>query len=46
MVFEAVKQFRKNKTTIVITHDLSQIVPDVFDGVDRPGVAMTTGEDE
>ena len=30
LVFEAIKKWRKNRTTIVITHDLSQIGPDDF----------------
>lgn len=30
LVFEAVKRWRRNKTTIVITHDLSQISPPDF----------------
>jgi ATP-binding cassette subfamily B (MDR/TAP) protein 1 len=30
LVFEAIKHWRRNKTTIVITHDLSQITPDDF----------------
>lgn len=30
LVFEAIKAWRKNKTTIVITHDLSQIGPSDF----------------
>jgi len=30
LVFEAIKQWRRNRTTIVITHDLSQISPDDF----------------
>lgn len=30
MVFETLKRWRKNKTTIVITHDLSQIDPKDF----------------
>ncbi|KAF8586910.1 P-loop containing nucleoside triphosphate hydrolase protein [Ramaria rubella] len=30
LVFEAIKSWRKNKTTIVITHDLSQINPGDF----------------
>ncbi|KAH9974422.1 P-loop containing nucleoside triphosphate hydrolase protein [Lactifluus volemus] len=30
LVFEAVKHWRRNKTTIVITHDLSQILPTDF----------------
>ena len=30
LVFEAIKNWRKNRTTIVITHDLSQIGPDDF----------------
>ena len=30
LVFEAVKRWRQNRTTIVITHDLSQILPTDF----------------
>ena len=30
LVFEAVKLWRRNKTTIVVTHDLSQITPSDF----------------
>ncbi len=30
LVFEAIRKWRKNRTTIVITHDLSQIGPDDF----------------
>ena len=30
LVFEALRKWRKNRTTIVITHDLSQIGPDDF----------------
>jgi ATP-binding cassette, subfamily B (MDR/TAP), member 1 len=30
LVFEAIRTWRKNRTTIVITHDLSQIGPDDF----------------
>ena len=30
LVFEAVKRWRRNRTTIVITHDLSQILPTDF----------------
>jgi ATP-binding cassette subfamily B (MDR/TAP) protein 1 len=30
LIFEAIKKWRKNRTTIVITHDLSQIGPDDF----------------
>lgn len=30
LVFEAIKHWRQNKTTIVVTHDLSQITPSDF----------------
>ena len=43
MVFEAIKQWRKNKTTIVITHDLSQISPEDFVIVMKDGVNVETG---
>ena len=43
LVFEAIKQWRKNKTTIVITHDLSQICPEDFVIVMKDGVNVETG---
>ena len=43
MVFEAIKQWRKNKTTIVITHDLSQICSEDFVIVMKDGVNVETG---
>ena len=43
LVFEAIKQWRKNKTTIVITHDLSQISPEDFVIVMKDGVNVETG---
>jgi ATP-binding cassette subfamily B (MDR/TAP) protein 1 len=42
-VFEAVKGWRRNRTTIVITHDLSQIVPDDFVYVMANGVVAEQG---
>lgn len=43
MVFEAIKQWRGKKTTIVITHDLSQICPEDFVIVMKDGVNVETG---
>ncbi|ORX39720.1 P-loop containing nucleoside triphosphate hydrolase protein [Kockovaella imperatae] len=43
LVFENIKTWRKNQTTIVITHDLSQIVPDDFVYVMRHGVVAEQG---
>ena len=43
LVFEAIKQWRKNKTTIVITHDLSQIRSEDFVVVMKDGVNVETG---
>ena len=43
MVFEAIKQWRKNRTTIVVTHDLSQICPEDFVIVMKDGVNVETG---
>ena len=43
MVFEAIKQWRKNKTTIVITHDLSQICSEDFVIVMKDGLNVETG---
>ncbi|KAI0316650.1 P-loop containing nucleoside triphosphate hydrolase protein [Amylostereum chailletii] len=43
LVFEAVKRCRQNKTTIVITHDLSQISPDDFVYVLRDGQVAEQG---
>ena len=43
LVFEAIKQWRKNKTTIVITHDLSQICSEDFVIVMKDGVNVETG---
>lgn len=42
-MFENMKTWRKNKTTIVITHDLSQIVPDDFVYVMENGVVAEQG---
>jgi ATP-binding cassette subfamily B (MDR/TAP) protein 1 len=42
-VFEAVKRWRRNKTTIVITHDLSQISPSDFAYVLREGSVVECG---
>ncbi|KAK4689949.1 ATP-binding cassette, subfamily B (MDR/TAP), member 1, partial [Tremellales sp. Uapishka_1] len=43
LVFESMKQWRKNKTTIVITHDLSQIVSEDFVYVMKDGVVAEQG---
>jgi len=43
LVFEAIKRWRKNKTTIIITHDLSQICPEDFAIVMKDGVNVETG---
>lgn len=43
LVFEAVKRWRRNKTTIVITHDLSQISPADFAYVLREGAVVECG---
>ena len=43
LVFEAVKRWRRNKTTIVITHDLSQISPSDFVYVLRNGTVAEGG---
>jgi ATP-binding cassette subfamily B (MDR/TAP) protein 1 len=43
LVFEAIKQWRKNRTTIVITHDLSQICPEDFVIVMKDGINIETG---
>ena len=43
IVFENLKQWRKNRTTIVITHDLSQIVADDFVYVMKDGVVAEQG---
>ncbi|KAL7422237.1 ATP-dependent permease [Cryptotrichosporon argae] len=43
VVFEAVKRWRANRTTIVITHDLSQIAPDDFVYVMAGGVVAEQG---
>lgn len=42
-VFENLKSWRRNRTTIVITHDLSQIVPDDFVYVMKHGVVAEQG---
>ncbi|KAL1411210.1 ATP-dependent permease [Vanrija albida] len=42
-VFDAIKGWRKNQTTIVITHDLSQIGPDDFVYVMHHGVVAEQG---
>lgn len=42
-VFESIKRWRRNRTTIVITHDLSQIVPDDFVYVMANGVVAEQG---
>jgi ATP-binding cassette, subfamily B (MDR/TAP), member 1 len=43
LVFEAVKRWRRNKTTVVITHDLSQISPTDFAYVLREGSVVECG---
>lgn len=43
VVFENMKAWRKNKTTIVITHDLSQIVSDDFVYVMKNGIVVEQG---
>jgi ATP-binding cassette subfamily B (MDR/TAP) protein 1 len=43
LVFEAVKRWRRNKTTIVITHDLSQISPTDFAYVLKEGAVVECG---
>ena len=43
LVFEAIKQWRANLTTIVITHDLSQITPDDFVYVLKGGELVERG---
>jgi len=43
LVFEAIKQWRKNKTTIVITHDLSQIQSQDFVYVLKNGSVVEQG---
>ncbi|KAI0356873.1 P-loop containing nucleoside triphosphate hydrolase protein [Trametes cingulata] len=43
LVFEAIKRWRRNMTTIVITHDLSQIEPDDFVHVLKDGCMVEQG---
>jgi ATP-binding cassette subfamily B (MDR/TAP) protein 1 len=43
LVFEAIKRWRRNKTTIVITHDLSQISPADFAYVLKEGAVEECG---
>jgi ATP-binding cassette subfamily B (MDR/TAP) protein 1 len=43
LVFEALKRWRKNKTTIVITHDLSQIESKDFVYVLKDGTVVEQG---
>lgn len=43
LVFESIKRWRRNRTTIVITHDLSQIVSDDFVYVMKDGVVAEQG---
>ncbi|KAI0942984.1 hypothetical protein AcV7_002254 [Taiwanofungus camphoratus] len=43
LVFEAIKRWRQNMTTIVITHDLSQIEPDDFVYVLKSGRLVEQG---
>ena len=42
-VFENIKKWRKNQTTIVITHDLSQITPEDFVYVMKDGTIAEQG---
>lgn len=42
-VFESIKRWRKDRTTIVITHDLSQIVSDDFVYVMKDGIVAEQG---
>ncbi len=42
-VFEAIRKWRKNQTTIVITHDLSQIQPQDFIYVMKDGQVVEQG---
>jgi ATP-binding cassette subfamily B (MDR/TAP) protein 1 len=43
LVFEAIKRWRRNQTTIVITHDLSQIGPNDFVYVLKGGSVVEQG---
>ncbi|THH19333.1 hypothetical protein EW146_g1804 [Bondarzewia mesenterica] len=43
LVFEAIKRWRRNKTTVVITHDLSQITPGDFVYVLKDGHVVEQG---
>jgi ATP-binding cassette subfamily B (MDR/TAP) protein 1 len=43
LVFEAVKRWRRNRTTVVITHDLSQITPTDFIYVLKGGELVEQG---
>ena len=43
LIFEAIKRWRRNKTTIVITHDLSQISPSDFAYVLKEGSVVECG---
>ena len=43
LVFEAVKHHRRRKTTIVITHDLSQITDDDYVYVMKAGRVVEEG---
>ncbi|KAF8607409.1 P-loop containing nucleoside triphosphate hydrolase protein [Ceratobasidium sp. AG-I] len=43
LVFEAIKAWRKNKTTVVITHDLAQIAPADFVYVMKDGRVVQEG---
>ncbi|KAG9081761.1 hypothetical protein FS749_007412, partial [Ceratobasidium sp. UAMH 11750] len=43
LVFEAIKAWRRNKTTIVITHDLAQIAPSDFVYVMKDGRVVQEG---
>jgi ATP-binding cassette, subfamily B (MDR/TAP), member 1 len=43
LVFEALKRWRKRRTTVVITHDLSQITPEDFVYVLKSGEIVEQG---
>jgi ATP-binding cassette subfamily B (MDR/TAP) protein 1 len=43
VVFEAIRKWRQDRTTIVITHDLSQILPDDFIFVMKDGIVAEQG---
>ncbi|EIW69536.1 hypothetical protein TREMEDRAFT_39110 [Tremella mesenterica DSM 1558] len=43
LVFDSLQRWRKNRTTVVITHDLSQIRPDDFVYVMQDGIVAEQG---